>query len=50
MLDARALSYYDTSTKLWRAEPGEFNVLVGGSSEKISLRGRLRLNTALAIK
>lgn len=47
-LDARALSYYDASAKQWRADPGEFEVLVGRSSEQIELRGKLTLPTALA--
>lgn len=43
MLDSRALSYYDVNAKQWRAEPGDFNVLVGRSSQQIELRGRLTL-------
>ncbi len=42
-LDARALSYYDATAKQWRAEPGDFQVLVGRSSEQIELRGKLTL-------
>jgi len=42
-LDGRALSYYDTATRRWRAEPGAFDVLVGRSSEQIELRGKLTL-------
>jgi beta-glucosidase len=42
-LDKRALSYYDVESKQWRADPGEFEVLVGSSSENIQLRGRLKL-------
>ena len=47
-LDARALSYYDASAKQWRAEPGDFEVLVGRSSEQIELRGKLTLPAAIA--
>ena len=43
MLNSRALSYYDVKAKQWRAEPGDFNVLVGRSSEQIELRGKLTL-------
>jgi beta-glucosidase len=43
MLDRRAFSYYDTNTKQWRADPGDFSVLVGRSSEDIKLRGNLTL-------
>ncbi|MDX6497434.1 MAG: beta-glucosidase [Blastocatellia bacterium] len=46
MLDSRALSYYDVNAKQWRAEPGDFNVLVGHSSEQIELRGKLTLPTS----
>ncbi len=48
ILDSRALSYYDVNAKQWRAEPGDFNVLVGCSSEQIELRGKLTLATAVA--
>jgi len=43
MLSARSLSYYDVKTKKWRAEPGDFDVLVGPSSAKIELRGKITL-------
>ena len=42
-LDGRALSYYDVGAKQWRAEPGEFDILIGRSSEQIVLRGKLTL-------
>lgn len=42
-LDRRALSYYDADSKQWRADPGDFDVLVGRSSEEIELRGKLTL-------
>lgn len=45
MLNSRALSYYDVNAKQWRAEPGDYNVLVGRSSEQIELRGKLTLPT-----
>jgi beta-glucosidase len=48
LLDARALSYYDADAKQWRAEPGDFDVLVGRSSEQIELRGKLTLAEAIA--
>jgi beta-glucosidase len=43
VLDGRAFSYYDVGAKGWRAEPGEFEVLVGRSSADIELRGKLIL-------
>jgi beta-glucosidase len=42
-LDKRALSYYDVDSKQWRADPGEFEVLIGSASDNIRLRGRLVL-------
>ena len=48
MLDSRSLSYYDVNAKQWRAEAGDFNVLVGRSSEQIELRGKLTLAAAVA--
>lgn len=44
MLNLRALSYYDVGAKQWRAEPGDFEVLVGSSSAQIELRGKLTLS------
>ena len=43
MLSPRSLSYYDVNTKKWRAEPGDFDVLVGPSSAQIELRGKITL-------
>lgn len=43
ILDERSFSFYDTDAKRWRAEPGDFNILVGRSSEEIELRGKLKL-------
>jgi beta-glucosidase len=48
LLDTRALSYYDADAKQWRAEPGDFDVLVGRSSEQIELRGKLTLPAAVS--
>jgi beta-glucosidase len=47
ILDRRALSYYDVNAKQWRAEAGDFDVLVGRSSEQIELRGKLTLTKAI---
>jgi len=38
-LDRRAFSYYDVEKKDWAAAPGEFAILVGGSSDNTPLRG-----------
>ncbi len=48
-LDGRALSYYDANGKQWRADPGDFEVLVGRSAEQIELRGKLTLANAFTI-
>jgi beta-glucosidase len=42
-LDRRALSYYDINAHRWRADPGDFDVLVGSSAKRIELKGKLTL-------
>jgi len=42
-LDSRAFSYYDVDAGGWHAEPGNFDVLVGRSSQAIELRGKVAL-------
>ena len=42
-LDHRAFSYYDVDRKDWAADPGKFEILVGGSSDKIELQGAFLL-------
>lgn len=42
-LDRRAFSFYDVQKKDWSAEPGDFSILVGDSSDKIELRGKFTL-------
>jgi beta-glucosidase len=39
-LDGRAFSYYDAAAKRWQIDPGDFDILVGRSSEQIELRGK----------
>ena len=38
-LDSRAFSYYDDSKNSWTLEPGEFEILIGSSSQDIRLSG-----------
>jgi beta-glucosidase len=47
-LDPRAFAYYDTETKHWRIDPGDFDVLVGRSAEQIELRGKITVAAAAA--
>jgi beta-glucosidase len=47
-LDGRSFAYYDAEGRRWRADPGDFDVLVGRSSAQIELRGRVALSEAAA--
>jgi beta-glucosidase len=42
-LDRRAFSFYDVKKKDWSAEPGDFAILVGSSSDNIRLRSKFTL-------
>jgi len=42
-LNRRAFAFYDVQKKDWNAEPGEFTILVGGSSDKIQLKEKFTL-------
>jgi beta-glucosidase len=42
-LARRAFSFYDVAKRDWNAEPGLFNILIGGSSDKIQLQGTFNL-------
>ncbi|MCK9555110.1 glycoside hydrolase family 3 C-terminal domain-containing protein [bacterium] len=42
-LTKRDLSFYDVKSKSWVAEPGTFNVLIGGSSRDIRQEGSFEL-------
>ncbi|MGA9355658.1 MAG: glycoside hydrolase family 3 C-terminal domain-containing protein [Terriglobales bacterium] len=43
ILDRRSFSFYDTKSKAWKAESGDFNILIGSSSEEIELRATYSL-------
>src|SRR5580692_8064101 len=47
-LSGRSFSYDDADAKQWRADPGEFQILVGRSSQDIVLRGSLTISAASA--
>jgi beta-glucosidase len=42
-LDRRAFSFFDVKKKDWRAEPGDFAILIGSSSADIRLKGTFTL-------
>jgi beta-glucosidase len=48
-LPTRAFTYYDEGARQWRADPGEFEVLVGRSSAQIELRGAVVLARAVSL-
>jgi len=41
ILDSTAFSYWNPDMKQWYAEPGEFTIYIGSSSEDIRLQGKL---------
>jgi beta-glucosidase len=43
LLDRRAFSFFDVMKHDWRADPGDFAVLIGSSSADIRLRGSFKL-------
>lgn len=43
-LNPRSFSFYDTDSKGWKVEPGEFGILVGDSSEDVALHGSVKLS------
>ena len=49
LLDARALTYYDANNRQWRADAGDFEVLVGRSVDQIELHGKLTLAAPLTL-
>lgn len=46
ILDARAFAYYDVNAKRWHTEPGEYQILIGRSSEDIELRSNVTVSAA----
>jgi len=44
IFDGRSFAYYDVDAKQWHADPNEFQILVGRSSQDIELRGSLTLS------
>ncbi len=42
-LNRRAFEYYDVNRKQWTMDPAQFEILVGSSSEKIELEGKVEM-------
>lgn len=42
-LVAKDFSFWDTGTHAWKAEPGDFHLLIGPASDTIALEGRVTL-------
>ena len=42
-LDRRSFSYFDVNSNQWKADPGEFGIIVGSSSAKSELKGTVKL-------
>jgi beta-glucosidase len=49
-LDARSFAFYDVAKKQWRAEAGTFQIMVGGASDDIALRGEWRLPRDVTVR
>ena len=48
-LSKRAFAYYNTKIKDWHVETGEFEILIGKSSQEIVLSGLVRVNSTTKI-
>lgn len=46
-LDGRAFAYYDVTAKRWHANPGNYSVQIGRSSEDTQLRSTINLSNEL---
>jgi beta-glucosidase len=49
-LSQRSFAYFNTTTEEWDAVPGEYNVLVGGSSQDTPLKGQVSLKSEFIAK
>jgi beta-glucosidase len=45
-LDRRAFAFYDATVQDWVVRPGKFNILVGGSSDNLPLKGTIEIEVA----
>jgi beta-glucosidase len=46
-LDQRSFVFFSTAKKVWAAEPGIYNILIGASSQDIRLSGQVTLKSEL---
>jgi beta-glucosidase len=46
-LDQRSFAFFNTAKKVWAAEPGIYNILIGASSQDIQLSGQVTLKSEL---
>lgn len=49
-LDKRAFAYYNTDLRNWHVETGEFEILAGGSSDRIALKAVVHVTSTEAVK
>lgn len=47
VLDKRSFAYYNTELKDWHVETGDFEILIGGSSDRMALMTVLKVNSAV---
>ncbi len=45
ILNRRSFSNFDEKIKQWKADPGEFEILVGPSSARIELKGKVKVSS-----
>ena len=50
LLNARSFAYYDVGSTEWRADKGDYEILVGSSSEQIELKGKVNLAAEVTAK
>lgn len=43
LLNWRAFAYFDATSHTWRADPGDFTIMVGHSADQLDLRGTVSL-------
>jgi len=49
-LDRRAFAYYNVELKDWHVETGEFEILIGKSSQQIELQQRIHVTSTVELK